>query len=97
MKGRDYLRQCTRLVGTNDRHSSKCFNRLERLAKNLVTLHNVCSDRQRSSESDWQAFRNESDRDGDNVNDETSSIDPVRMTLPEPRTPADNNYNVKEN
>ena len=93
---RTYLGQCTSLVRTNNRNCTKCLDRLERFTKDLVTLHNVRRDRQRSSESNWQSFRNERNRHGYNVDDKTSNVDPVRVTLPEPGAPADNNNDIEE-
>src|SRR5271156_4619915 len=83
-----YPSQGSGLVRANDRHSSQGLNSFQGLAKNHVLPHQICSDSQTRSQSNWETFWNESDCNADAVDDQGRHVDPVRMIFSQPCSPS---------
>jgi hypothetical protein len=75
------LGECASLVGADDVDSSESLDSLQRLAQDLVLLHDAGDDSERCCNSNRKTFGDESDCDADTINDEDWDGDPVRISF----------------
>ena len=82
-----YLGKCTCLVRTDHRHSSKSLNGGQRLAENLVLLHNTSSDCKAHGNGNRKTLGNKGNSNTDTADDKRWNVDEIGVVFVQVSSP----------
>jgi hypothetical protein len=91
----EYFCEGASFVRTDDRHSAESFHCFQGLTEDLVLLHEVGCYSKTSGQSNWEALRNESNRDTDTVYNQSWNVDPVWVAFSQIRSPKTVNKGIE--